>query len=24
VLLAVCSKNNEEIAKQGFEHPDSV
>ena len=24
VLLAVCSKNNEEIAKQGFGHPDSV
>jgi len=24
VLLAVCSKNNEEIAKQGFAHPDSV
>ncbi len=24
VLLAVCSKNNEEIAKQGFEHPDTV
>lgn len=24
VLLAVCSKNNDEIAKQGFEHPDSV
>ena len=24
VLLAVCSKNNEEIARQGFEHPDSV
>jgi len=24
VLLAVCSKNNEQIAKQGFEHPDSV
>jgi FkbH-like protein len=24
VLLAVCSKNNEEIAKQGFTHPDSV
>ena len=24
VLLAVCSKNNEETAKQGFEHPDSV
>ena len=23
-LLAVCSKNNEEIAKSGFEHPDSV
>jgi FkbH-like protein len=22
--LAVCSKNDEEIAKQGFEHPDSV
>ena len=24
ILLAVCSKNNEEIAKQGFDHPDSV
>lgn len=24
ILLAACSKNNEEIAKQGFEHPDSV
>jgi FkbH-like protein len=24
VLLAVCSKNDEDIAKQGFEHPDSV
>jgi len=24
VLLAVCSKNNDEIARQGFEHPDSV
>ncbi len=24
ILLAVCSKNNEEIAKQGFEHPDSI
>jgi FkbH-like protein len=24
VLLAVCSKNSEEIARQGFEHPDSV
>ena len=24
VLLAVCSKNNEEIAKQGFSHPDSL
>lgn len=24
VLLCVCSKNNEKIAKQGFEHPDSV
>ena len=24
VLLAVCSKNNEETAKLGFEHPDSV
>jgi FkbH-like protein len=24
VLLAVCSKNNEEIAKAGFAHPDSV
>ena len=24
VLLAVASKNNEEVAKQGFEHPDSV
>ena len=24
ILLAVCSKNDEETAKQGFEHPDSV
>lgn len=24
ILLAVCSKNNEEIAKEGFAHPDSV
>ncbi len=24
VLLAVCSKNNEEIARQGFSHPDSI
>jgi FkbH-like protein len=24
VLLAVCSKNDEEIAKLGFEHPDSI
>jgi len=24
ILLAACSKNNEEIAKQGFAHPDSV
>jgi FkbH-like protein len=24
VLLAVCSKNEEDIAKQGFAHPDSV
>jgi FkbH-like protein len=24
VLLAVCSKNNEDVAKQGFSHPDSV
>jgi FkbH-like protein len=24
ILLAVCSKNNETIAKQGFAHPDSV
>jgi FkbH-like protein len=24
VLLAVCSKNDEETAKQGFNHPDSV
>jgi FkbH-like protein len=24
ILLVVCSKNNEEVAKQGFEHPDSV
>lgn len=24
ILLAVCSKNTEEIAKQGFEHPDSI
>src|SRR5204863_204175 len=24
VLLAVCSKNDPEIAKSGFEHPDSI
>jgi len=24
VILAVCSKNNEETVKQGFSHPDSV
>jgi FkbH-like protein len=24
VLLAVCSKNDEHIAKAGFEHPDSI
>jgi FkbH-like protein len=24
ILLAVCSKNDEDIAKQGFSHPDSV
>jgi FkbH-like protein len=24
VLLAVCSKNNEDVAKEGFTHPDSV
>lgn len=24
VLLAVCSKNNEDVAKSGFAHPDSV
>lgn len=24
ILLAVCSKNNDEIARQGFEHPDSI
>jgi len=24
VLLAVCSKNEEDVAKQGFAHPDSV
>ena len=24
VLLAVCSKNDEEVARQGFAHPDSV
>jgi FkbH-like protein len=24
ILLAVCSKNEDEVAKQGFEHPDSV
>jgi FkbH-like protein len=24
ILLAVCSKNDDEIARQGFEHPDSV
>jgi len=24
ILLAVCSKNNEDVAQQGFAHPDSV
>lgn len=24
IILAVCSKNNEETAKEGFSHPDSV
>ena len=24
ILLAVCSKNDEEIARQGFAHPDSI
>jgi FkbH-like protein len=24
VLLAVCSKNNEDVAQSGFEHPDSI
>lgn len=24
VILAACSKNSEQIAKQGFDHPDSV
>jgi len=24
ILLAVCSKNDERIARQGFEHPDSI
>jgi len=24
ILLAVCSKNNEDVAKSGFTHPDSV
>ncbi len=24
VLLAVCSKNNDSVAKSGFEHPDSI
>lgn len=24
ILLAVCSKNTDEIARQGFEHPDSI
>src|SRR5947208_13435934 len=24
VLLAVCSKNENHIARQGFEHPDSI
>lgn len=24
ILLAVCSKNTESIAKQGFDHPDSI
>ena len=24
ILLAVCSKNNEDVAQQGFAHPDSI
>ncbi len=24
ILLAVCSKNNEDVARQGFAHPDSI
>jgi FkbH-like protein len=24
VLLAACSKNSEQVARQGFEHPDSI
>jgi FkbH-like protein len=24
ILLAVCSKNSEEVARQGFEHPETV
>jgi FkbH-like protein len=24
ILLAVCSKNNEDVAKSGFSHPDSI
>src|ERR1019366_3437708 len=24
ILLAACSKNNEDVAKQGFAHPDSI
>ena len=24
VLLAVCSKNNDDVARSGFEHPDSI
>ncbi len=24
VLLAVCSKNNEDVARTGFDHPDSI
>ena len=24
ILLAVCSKNNEDVAKSGFAHPDSI
>jgi FkbH-like protein len=24
ILLAVCSKNNDEVARAGFEHPDSI